>query len=95
LVDIEQPGLTGDAEFMVSVDHGFALNNPALVSARSNCIEAEPGRFKSRNRPTNPSLFFGFSGGILKFWHPQRGNCSSKPNVNPANGKQGTRTPTR
>jgi len=23
LADIEQPGLTGDAEFMVSVDHGF------------------------------------------------------------------------
>ena len=37
LVDIEQPGLTGDAEFMVSVDHDFALSNPALVSARSSC----------------------------------------------------------
>src|SRR5208282_5352289 len=33
--DIQQLGLTGDTEVVVSVDHGFALSNPALVSACS------------------------------------------------------------
>src|SRR3990172_3829081 len=33
--DVEQTGLTCDAEFVVTVDHGFALSNPALVSACS------------------------------------------------------------
>jgi len=33
--DVEQAGLTREAEFMVSVDHGFALSNPALVNALS------------------------------------------------------------
>ena len=33
--DIEQARLMRDAEFMVSVDHGFAPSNPALVSALS------------------------------------------------------------
>ncbi len=33
--DVEQAGLTCDAKFVVTVDHGFALRNPALVSALS------------------------------------------------------------
>jgi hypothetical protein len=33
--DLQQLCLTGDAEVVVSVDHGFALSNPALVSACS------------------------------------------------------------
>ena len=33
--DVEQAGLACDAEFVVTVDHGFALSNPALVSACS------------------------------------------------------------
>ncbi len=33
--DVEQAGLTCDGQHVVSVDHGFALSNPALVSALS------------------------------------------------------------
>ena len=29
--DVQKVGLTGDAERVVTVDHGFALSNPALV----------------------------------------------------------------
>ena len=33
--DAQQFGLVADREFVVSVNHRFALSNPALVSARS------------------------------------------------------------
>ena len=33
--DVEQFGLTCNAEVVISVNHGFALSNPALVSALS------------------------------------------------------------
>ena len=33
--DVEQLGLARDGQFVITVDHGFALSNPALVSALS------------------------------------------------------------
>ena len=33
--DVQQPGLARDGKLVVSVNHGFALSNPALVSALS------------------------------------------------------------
>ena len=33
--DFEQFGLLGNRQFVISVNHGFALSNPALVSALS------------------------------------------------------------
>ncbi|WP_297393760.1 hypothetical protein [Acidiferrobacter sp.] len=33
--DTKQPDLAGDGLFMFTLDHRFALSNPALVSARA------------------------------------------------------------
>jgi hypothetical protein len=33
--DVQQARLTCDAQLVVTVDHGFSLSNPALVSAPS------------------------------------------------------------
>lgn len=58
---------------------------PTLFAAGSHAVRGhvtKKGTYVPPTRATNPN-------------RTQRDNYSSKPNVNPATGKEGTRTPTK